>query len=304
MTTLDHMVQEVRSRALSGFRDEKVPGGLAAAMDTATQTVSFQAGTTKTSVEMGTLLQIDYELMEVIVVPTADAATVTRGVFNSLPAPHAAGAQIVVNPHFPIVDIVSAINEDIDDLSSPGNGLYQALVTTFTFNPAIVGYDLPGLTNDQVAEIIEVRTWDYGAQQQWPLIPPSQYKLERNASPIVFPSGMSLKLYHGAYPGRPVRVQYKSRYTTPLVNPGDDVQTTTGLQPTAHDIPPLGAGYRLLQWREFKRSFTEAQGEPRRAAEVPVGSSLTALKGVQQMRADRINTERERLNKIYKRQRR
>jgi hypothetical protein len=82
------------------------------------------------------------------------------------------------------------------------------------------------------------------------------------------------------------------------------VVATTGLQSTAHDIPVLGAAYRLMMFRELKRSFTEAQGEPRRAAEVPVGSSLTALRGIQAFRQSRIDAERERLNKTYKHQRR
>ena len=304
MTTLDSMVQEIRSRALSGFRDEQIPGGLGADMDALTNVLPLPPGTTRMAVELGARLQVDYEEMEVLAITNPTAVTVIRGVANSTPTHHYAGSQVWVNPHFPIVDIVKAINEDIDDLSGPGNGLYQTQTITIAFNPATTGYDLTGLVNEEVSEIIEVRTWDYGSQQQWPLIPPSQYKLERNAMESVFPSGMSLKLYEGAYPGRPVRVQYKSPYTTPLVNPGDDVVATTGLQATAHDIPVLGAAYRLMMFRELKRSFSEAQAEPRRAAEVPVGSSLTALKGIQQLRLDRIANERERLNKIYKRQRR
>jgi hypothetical protein len=298
------MVAEIRSRALSGFRDEQIPGGLGADMDSLTQTLPLPPGATRMSVELGARLQVDYETMEVLAIPGPTAVTVIRGVANSAAAHHYAGAQVWINPHFPVADIVSAINEDIDDLCAPGNGLYQTQVIVFTYNPAITGYDLPGLVNEDVGEIIEVRTWDYGSQQQWPLIPPSKYKLERNASPAVFPSGLSLKLYHGAYPGRPVRVQYKAPYTTPLVNPGDDVLATTGLQAHAHDIPVLGAAYRLMMFRELKRSFSEAQGEPRRAAEVPVGSSLTALKGIQELRRDRIASERERLNRMYKRQRR
>jgi hypothetical protein len=304
MTTLDNLVTEVRSRALSGFRDERIPAGLAAPMDNITESLTLPTGGGRNSLEVGALVQVDYELMEVVSVDSATALTVLRGQFNSLAATHAAGAPVTVNPHFPMVDIVKALNEDIDDLSAPGNGLFQAQVVTFSFNPAIVGYDLPGLTSSSVTEIIEVRTWDYGSQQAWPLLEPSRWKLERNAQPASFPSTMSLKLYEGAYPGRPVRVQYKSPYTTPLVNPADDVEATTGLQSSAHDIPVLGAAYRLMMFRELKRSFTEAQGEPRRAAEVPVGSSLTALKGIQQMRNERIANERERLNKQYKRQRR
>jgi hypothetical protein len=300
MTTLDYLVNEVQSRALSGFREQRVV--IAQTVDAAATTFTLTSGIPLQSIQPGATIQADYELLMVINIPNPTTLTVARGVLNSTAAPHNAGTIVVINPHFPTVDVVRAINEDIDDLS--GQGLYQMGVATFTYNPAIMGYDLPGLISSEVIEITEVRTWDYGSKQAWPLIEPRFWKLERNASPTVFPSGMSLKLYQDAFPGRPVRVQYKAPYSTPLVNPSDDVEATTGLQAPAHDIPVLGSVYRLMMFRELKRSFTEAQGEPRRAQEVPVGSSLTALKGIQALRVDRINAERERLNRTYRRQRR
>jgi hypothetical protein len=127
------------------------------------------------------------------------------------------------------------------------------------------------------------------------------WKVERKADTAVFPSGLSLKLDEGGFPGRPIRVQYKAPFTTPLVNPTDDVLAVTGLHTQAHDIPVLGAMVRLMSSREFKRTFSESQGEPRRAQEVPVGSSLTGLKGVMVLRADRIEAERTRLEKMYRR---
>jgi hypothetical protein len=302
MTTLDYLVKEVESRALSGFRqDMTVLGADCLVSDT---TITLAAGVAAPSVEAGAMVEVDYELMAVLARLSASTAQVRRAVLNSAAAFHASGTPLVVNPRFPAVDIVRAVNEDIDDLSGPTNGLYQMKVLALTYNPAITGYDLPGLTNDDVLEVRELRAWDYGSQQAWPLIPTSDWKLERNASYDVFPSGLSIKVYNRAFPGRPIRVQYKAPYSTPLADPDDDVAETTGLHAQAHDIPVLGAAYRLMMFRELKRSFTEAQGEPRRAAEVPVGSSLTALKGIQQLRGERIANERERLNKMHKQQRR
>src|SRR5581483_10778181 len=122
------------------------------------------------------------------------------------------------------------------------------------------------------------------------------------ADPSIFPNGLALELYRPGFPGRPLRVQYKAPYTTPLVNAADDVQTVTGLHPQAHDIPTLGAIMRLVQWRELKRSFSEAQGEPRRAQEVPVGGAETSIKMITQHRTDRIAAERSRLDMQYRRQ--
>ena len=302
MTTLDMLVKETESRALSGFRQKQTL--LGADMDDTQNTLTLMSGIPMQSIETGAFVQVDYELMAVLFRNDADTVSVRRAILNSTPAAHPAGAPLIANPRFPAVDIVKALNEDLDDLSGPTNGLYQMKVVTFTFNPAITGYDLPGLTSEDVLEVRECRAWDYGSQQAWPLIPTTQWKVERQAAYDVFPSGVSIKIYNNAYPGRPIRVQYKAPYTTPLTWPEDDVADTTGLHAQAHDIPILGAALRLMMFREFKRTFTEAQGEPRRAAEVPVGSSLTAVRGIQQHRADRIANERERLNKMFKQQRR
>ena len=301
MTTLDYLVNEVQSRALSGMREEEAE--LYQDMDQYIETISLPPGIPRKSIEPGATLQVDYELMRVVSILNPSTVSVERALLNSIATPHSAGATIIVNPRFPAVDVVSAINQDIDDLSAPTNGLFQMQTAVVVYNPAIIGYDM-GIPRDQLLEAWEVRAADYGAQRGWPVIPPSKWKVDTMADPRVFPSGISIKIYGGAFPGRPVRIQYKCPYTTPLVNPTDDVELTTGLHGQAHDIPVLGAAYRLMQFREIKRTFTEAQGEPRRAQEVPVGSSLTGLKGIQMHRTDRIAAERERLNKIHKRARR
>jgi hypothetical protein len=220
---------------------------------------------------------------------------------GSFATTHTANGLINVNPRFPAVAIIKAINDDIDDLSAPTNGLFQMLELTTTFVPVVQGYDLAGLDNDDVLEIWEVRGHEYGPANKYPVLPSSMWKLQRNADTQVFPSGLALTLDHGLYPGRPIRIQYKAPYSTPLANGADDVEAVTGLHSQAHDIPALGAPARLMQYRELKRSFSEAQGEPRRAQEVPVGASLTASKGLLQYRQNRIDAERSRLQKMYPR---
>lgn len=301
MTTLADMVITIQRRALSDLREEMNTLG-AAITDTVTSTISLAAGQTLGSIQPGGYIQIDYEYMLVLSAQSPTAIGVARGFSDSIATTHAANTVINVNPRFPAVDIVRAINEDLDDLSAPTNGLFQMLEFSTTFIPVRQGYDLTGLTNDNVLEIWEVRAHEYGPTEKWPIIPPRMWKIQRNASTSTFPSSMSLALDQGGYPGREIRVQYKAPYTVPLVNPTDDVQAVTGLHAQAHDIPVLGAPARLMQFRELKRSFTEAQGEPRRAQEVPVGSSLTASKGLMAFRQQRIADERSRLNKMYVRQ--
>lgn len=298
MTLLSDLVIAIQRRVLSDLREEINILG-AALTNTTTTTVALAAGQTLGSIQAGALIQVDYEMMLVLNASSPSNITVVRGFYDSTAATHLANALINVNPRFPAVDIIKAINEDLDDLSAPTNGLFQMLELTTTFIPVVQGYDLTGLLNSNVMEIWEVRTWEYGPANKYPIIPPSKVKIQRNADTNTFPSGMSMTLDQPGYAGRPLRIQYKAPYTTPLVNASDNVQTVTGLHPQAHDIPVLGAPARLMQFRELKRSFSEAQGEPRRAQEVPVGSSETASKGILAYRDQRIQAERSRLEKMY-----
>lgn len=305
MSLLSDLVTETQRRALSGLREET--SLLGESTVAGATSLSLQSGQTLGAIQAGAIVEIDYELFFVTAAASPQSITVTPGYEGSTEAAHTAGALVRVNPRFPAVDVIRAINEEIDALSSPTNGLYQMLEVTLTYSPVLVGYDLTDTVTgqpvdpDSIIDIWQVRAHDYGPYQAWPVIPPHAYKLQRNADTTVFPSGLALELYQPGFPGRPLRVQYKARYATPLVGPGDDVQAVTGLQPTAHDIPVIGAAYRLMNWRELKRSFSEAQGEPRRAQEVPVGASLTAMKGLQQLRHDRIDGERARLDRQYPR---
>ena len=267
--------------------------------------LSLAPGRAVGSIQANAVLQVDWECYFVTSVNGPSNINVIPGYFGSTSTAHSANALITVNPRFPAVDIVRAINQDIDELSTPGNGLFQALEVTVIFNPVLVGYDMTdAVTGVRVHPanfqgLLAVRGRDLGPEQKWPMIPLRKIKIERNADVAVFPSGLSIKLYEPAYPGQPVRGQYKAPYTTPLANPTDDVLSVTGLHTEAHDIPVLGAMCRMMEVREFKRTFVEDQPQPRIATEVPVGASLTAMKQVWQHRQQRINDERQRLEQQW-----
>jgi hypothetical protein len=263
--------------------------------------LSLATGRQLGSIQANVILQVDWELYLVTDVVGTNSVMVIPGWYGSEPTSHAAGALITVNPRFPAVDVVRAINQDIDDLSSPSNGLFNALEVTLTYNPVLVGYDMTDVNTGVAVDskncmsLLAVRAQEFGPEQRFPLIPLRKVKLERNADPYHFPSGMSLKLYQAAYPGQQVRVSYKAPYTTPLVNPTDDVEGVTGLHPEAQDIPVMGAAIRMMEWRDFKRSFSEDQPQTRTATEVPMGSSQEAIKSMLADRQRRVDAERQRL---------
>lgn len=306
MTQLNDLLIEFQILALSDLREET--DNLGADVTANATTLSLQAGQTLGSIQADAIVQIDQELFFVTSDPSSTSSIpVLSGYGGSTSTSHSAGAQIIVNPRFPAVNIIRAINQDIDSLSSPALGLYQVSEITLSYNPVLRGYDMTDSVTGQpldpstFIDAIEVRSHEYGPAQVWPHTPLGKVQIMRNQDTTQFPSGTALRFDGVGYAGRPVRVLYKATYSTPLVNLSDDVQGVTGLHPQAHDIPVWGAAYRLMQWRELKRSFTESQSEPRRAQEVPVGSSLTAMKGIMQHRADRIAEERSRLDAMYRR---
>jgi hypothetical protein len=296
---LADMVNELTMRAFSSMREETNQLGLAVPQNAGS--LSLASGRSLGSIQPNAILEVDWELYLVTNVSGANAVEVIPGWFGSQSTSHAANALVTVNPRFPAVDVVRALNQDIDDLSSPSNGLFAELEVTLAYNPVLVGYDMTDIdtgipvNGKNLIRILAVRGQDFGPEQRWPLIPNRKVKLERNASLFNFPSGLSLKLYEPAYPGQPVRVSYAGPYTTPLVNPTDDVEAVTGLQETAHDIPVMGAAIRLMEWREFKRTFSEDQPQTRTATEIPVGSSLEAIKQLLISRQRRVDAERQRL---------
>ena len=75
--------------------------------------------------------------------------------------------------------------------------------------------------------------------------------------------------------------------------------SVTGLQPSATDLPPIGAAIRLMAGREIKRNFTESQGDTRRSTEVPPGAIAQSANGLARLRQTRIAAEAARLHALY-----
>ena len=122
----------------------------------------------------------------------------------------------------------------------------------------------------------------------------------RNPNDPLFPSGRAVFLYEDAYPGLPFYVTY----AFPLIQMSqltDPVVETTGLPPTAVDLPPLGAACRLVEGREVKRNFIESQPDPRKAPEVPPGAVMNSMRGLDARRTRRIDAESDRIKRQYPR---
>lgn len=296
MTTASDLVQTTRQHLFTG--QPEFLNRLAGSINTTDVTfaLTFDFGT----MNRGTIIEIDLEQIYIFSV-TVSTKTVTdciRGFNGTTAASHSANATVTISPKFPASRILQAINDDLADLSSPMNGLYQVKSLTLTFNAAVNGYDLTGVTD--IISIAEVRYRTSGPDLSWPRI--ESFTLMRNMPTTGtygdFPSGNAIVLYGDGQPGLPIRVRYRAPFTL-LTTLADDVLGVTGLQATAHDIPPLGAAVRVVAGREIRRNFDEAQGEPRRAEEVPAQANLGSTRELIRLRQSRIMAEAARMQATY-----
>lgn len=290
MTTLSNLVESTRQHLLSGHREPLNKLAVAATINATSLTFTYPI-----NFKAGALLQIDTELFHVWSVNTvALTAAVEPARDGSTSAAHVINSLVAVNPRFPTTAVIRALNDELASLSSPANGLFQVRYADLTPNAARTGYDLAGATS--VLDVMEVRQrTDNTAEKNWPRLP---FSFDRSVSATDFPSGFALFLPGHASTSQSIRVQYRAPFT-PLVNLADDVLTVAGLPTSAHDIPPLGAAWRLVAGREIKRNFTEAQGDTRRAQEVSPGAMAASARNLAALRQQRIMEEATSLQQLY-----
>src|SRR5665213_402038 len=295
MATLGSMISQTLRRVQPGQQVEALTLNGAYTAGSTSLVVSDPAGTILPSLRPETVISIDLELLYVQAV-SGTTVTVVPGYLGSTEANHASNAMVYLNPRFSAFDIMTAINDDLNDLCSPENGLYTVASVEVPYNPATVGYDLTGVTGlIGVLSIQQQQPYPIG---YWVPIPRKKWTLTANADTTAFPSGYALRLNTGGYPGMPLRVTYKQQFQ-PFVNLTDDATTVAGLSNTMYDVPPLGAMVALVAPREIKRNQIDAAPDSRRATEVPPGSVMNSVAQVLALRARRINAEASRLTQLY-----
>jgi hypothetical protein len=281
---------------MSGAREQTAQ--LASAYTAGSESMNLVGGFTG-AVQSGAILGIDLEMFLVTGVTSGGAVSVIGGYEGSTEANHAEGALVYVNPRFSLFDIGVAVNDDLLDLSSPTNGLGQILFIDQTFNPTYMGYDLGSQFNGASSKVLEVSYQIAPPVRTYPLVRRGQYAVRRNMNqPAVFPSGNAVIIYESAYPGLPIHVQFLSPFN-PLVNLDDDLTTVAGLPSTMYDLPDLGAALRLMDPREVKRNFYEAQPDPRKAVEIPPQAVANSSAKLEMRRTMRINAEADRIMSVY-----
>ena len=288
MSTAAQIINRTQRQLLSGVVEErnKLAGSLVASATSCV--VSFDLN----GIRSGTIIEISSEQMYVWSVnePTK-TLTVERAFNGTTASSHASGSIVTANPRFPRNNILEAINDELSDLASPMNGLFQVKTLDFKYNPSQRQTNLAAISD--VIDIIEVRSRFLSDDHQRV----DKVKLLRNMPTKDFGSGLALQI-DGDVPASDVRVTYKSPFTQ-LVNETDDIQNTAGFPLSAEDILVIGAEIRLVAPREIKRNFTESQGDTRRSDEVSAGAVGGSITNLLRMRRDRVTAEAAKLNRQY-----
>ena len=234
--------------------DGEITGGAAP-----TFTVEFPTG----PIVAGAIIEIGTELMYVTST-SGLSVTVMRGYASSTAVGHDDDSIIRVNPQYPSHQILDFLNDDLNDLSSPNNGLYQIKTKEFTYSAATQGYDM----NADVVGVHRVTFTDPTSDLSEPEV--RRWSVRRNRNTSTFASGIALVLTDVPMSGQTVLVEYSAPFTT-LTNESSTLEST-GLHAEAYDLPPLGAALGLMTMKPIPRESVTSQGPMRRAEEVPSGA--------------------------------
>ena len=291
MSTVQTWIDGTRKNLLSSFAEAR--NKLAAPYTAGSGQLTFQYQLN--GIQAGSVISCGLNTFYVYQV-NGQVATVDAGIDNSYDVNLSTGAVVRVNPRFPAADIYQALAFDLADLQSPLNGLFGIATADLTYNAYLSGYDLGSLVTNMF-DIFEIKYTTPGPFHDNPRLPKDLWDIKRNTVSSISPSGLSLELRTGITPGYNLHVVYKTKLVMPP-NVTDSLDLV-GLQPSAYDLPPLGAAIRLMAGREIKRNFTENQGENRRPTEVPPGAVMQSSNQLQMLRRSRINDEAAALSIQY-----
>jgi len=288
MSTVGTVVDRTIRQLMSGTVEERNKTVAALTATSTTVPVQYDIG----GMRPGGVIQIDSELMYVWEVnPGSKTATVERAWNGTTAAAHTSGSVVIVDPKFPRAQILEAINAEIDDLSSPMNGLYQIKSLELNYNGVWSMINLP--TTDKIIDLVSV-SLRYLATD-YPKI--RRCRLIRDLPNDDFNAGYGIRFDEQVRAGRMI-VVYKAPFTN-VTSESQNLQNIAGFPTTCEDILMMGAQIRLVSPREVKRNFTESQGDTRRAEEVPTGSVSNSINNIIRMRRDRITAEAARLARQY-----
>lgn len=210
---------------------------------------------------------------------TSSQCTVIAGYEGNPDVNVAAGSVVRVSPRFTDYQLFTTIKQVIGSLSSPLNGLYGIVKWQDVRDDEM--YPIPDEILPYLIRILQVRSktteddWSIDGAYTTSLSPGSEY----------------VRVYNYA-------LMHEFIASVKIIPPADftsDLITYCGLTDTMLDIPSLGAAGILMNGQEARRVHLEAQGDPRRAEQVPMTGGTNAARELRRMFSERVNEEAVRI---------
>lgn len=286
MTTIKDMVADTRRMAYGSMSEQ---------INLVAQ--SYAAGATELYLDMditgitpGMVLSGD---LNVWYVKGIDAGSnlvyVIPGYDNSPTRSMSVGEFIHIKPRVTDWYMFESLNQEILRLSTPEHGLYQIKSWTVDVDPTWQTYEIPTAAFDMIG-LLRVRYRMPGSSDVWIDIPEKAYRVQ-----ITDAQGSSyVRLLRNVPSGTEVKFLYKAPFSQ-ADNLSDSAITVCGLSETMVDIPTLGVLGTLLRTTESRRGQVQAQGDARRAGEVPPGSNMSIASRIERDHQMRIWEEAARL---------
>ena len=288
MSTAGALLNRVSRQLLSGTIEERNKLASTVTSSDTSIVMSYDLA----GLRSGSVFEIDSELMYVWVAESGSKTlTVERGYLGTTAAAHTAGALAILNPRFPQQQLLDSFNQELDDLSSPSNGLFRVVTASVDYNGADRQVNLTSAST--IIDLIDVRL-RYLASD-YPVL--RGVRLSRDLPTSDFASGFALTFDELSMAGT-LRVRYKAPFVRASTT-ASDIQSVCLLPLTMEDIIEMGVMARMLAVREVKRNFIESQGDTRRSDEVPAGSMANSVTNILRLRRDRIIAEASKLARQY-----
>lgn len=197
-----------------------------------------------------------------------------------------AGTALRVNPRFTDYTIFDHVAASVGALSSPAYGLFGVRVDTVTGMRVDDTYPIPAAYAGTVQKVLKVSQRDSGSDDWEPV---SDYAVS------LTPGNEHVRIFTDA-------LQYEIVYATRIEKPSSfdsDLIADCGLSSSMLDIPVLGAASVLMFGQEARRVNQKAQGDPRRAEDVPITGALGAARDLRRTYEQRIEQEHARQISLY-----
>ena len=284
MTTIANMVADARRITYGSMTEQINIVGTNAAAGADTIQVELDV----TGITPGSILCSGLNVWYVKgVAPQGNFIYVVPGYEDSPQNPISAGDMIFIKPRVTTWYLFNAINDEIRKLSSPTNGLYRVGTWVVDVSPTYQTYEVPSEALNMTG-LLRVRYRWPGTPDVWSDIRTSSYRW------IVSENANKIQLLVNVPSGTEIEFTYKAPFVE-ATSLEDDPVEDCGLASTMLDIPSLGAAAMLLKTTDSRRNQISAQGDPRRATEVPPGSNLSSAAMLDREYKARVQDEYARL---------